>query len=174
MWDKPHTSSIRCLPIGLALLMLAGSIVAGCGDSASSESAIAAANQLNIQRLANLYFAFQLKNELRGPPNEQAFKEFLRGYDASKLNRIGVDPNGIDDLFINERDGRPFEIRYGVRGSMMGSSEPVIFESEGVGGRRMIGFLNMEQREVDEEEYDDLWAGRIPAAANPRSAERDR
>jgi hypothetical protein len=153
---------------------LAVGLFAGCGGRAEPESAIAAVNRQNIQRLANLYFAYQMKHEWQGPPDEQAFKEFLRGYNANKLTRIGVDPNAIDSLFINERDGQPFKIRYGVAGSAMGSSEPVIFEATGVGGRRSVGFLNMVQREVDEAEYNDLWAGRIPAVVNPRDTTRGR
>ena len=170
----PCSSSFHFLPTGMAFCILAGGFLAGCGKGASPESAIAAANQQNIQRLANLYFAYQMKHEWQGPRDEQAFQQFLRGYNPNKLTRIGVDPNAIDELFINERDNQPFKIRYGVRGSAMGSSEPVIFEAEGVGGRRMVGFLNMVQREVDKEEYNDLWAGRMPPAVNPRSTARGR
>jgi hypothetical protein len=165
---------VRLQSIGVTFCIFAGGFLAGCGGSADPESAIASVNRQNIQRLANLYFAYQMKHEWQGPPDEQAFKKFLRGYDAKKLTRIGIDPNEIDKLFINERDGQPFKIRYGVRGSAMGSSEPVIFEAEGRGGRRMVGFLNMTQSEVDEAEYNDLWAGRLPPAADPRSGIRDR
>ena len=51
---------------------------------------------------------------------------------------------------------------------MMGCSEPVIFEAEGADGKRMVGFLNMEQREVDEAEYNDLWAGKFEPAVPTR------
>jgi hypothetical protein len=172
--DVPRASSFRFLPTGLAFCILAVGFLAGCGGSTDPESAVAAVNQQNIQRLANLYLTYQMKHGWQGPPDEQAFKKFLRGYNAEKLTRMGVDPNAIDELFINERDGQPFKIRYGVLGSTMGSTEPVIFEAEGVGGRRMVGFLNMVQREVDETEYNDLWAGRMPAALNPRNSARDR
>jgi hypothetical protein len=174
MVDSPRASSLRYLPPGLAFCILSIGFLFGCSRGTDPESAIAAVNRQNIQRLANLYFAYQMKHEWQGPPDEQAFKEFLRGYNANKLARIGIDPNAIDDLFISERDGQPFKIRYGITGSAMGSSEPVIFEVEGGGGRRMVGFLNMVQREVTEAEYNDLWAGRMPAAANSRSAARDR
>jgi hypothetical protein len=47
----------------------------------------------------------------------------------------------------------------------MGSTEPVVFESIGVDGKRMVGKLSMEQVEVDDSEYESLWTGRGPTAA---------
>jgi hypothetical protein len=164
----PRARRLRNSATSLAISILAGGFLAGCSGSADPGSAIAAVNEQNIQRLANLYFAYQMKHEWHGPPDEQAFKQFLRDYSPDKLTRIGIDPNTIDKLFVSERDGEPFKIRFGVLGSAMGSSEPVIFEAKGVNGRRNVGFLNMVQREVDEAEYNDLWAGRMPPATNPR------
>ena len=150
-------------------LMLA--VVAGCGRHAA-DKAIAKANETNMQRLANLYFTFQMKNEWRGPSDEAEFKSFIGSYDPKKLTRIGIDPSAIDELFINERDGQPFKIRYSVAGSAMGSAEPVVFESVGADGQRRVGFLNMQQREVDESEYEDLWAGQAQSAQPRRDPQR--
>lgn len=136
-------------------------LLAGCGGGVDIDEALARVNSTNAQRLANLYFTHHTKNEWRGPVDEAAFKSFIRSYNPKKLERIGVDPNAIDVLFTSERDGQPFKIRYSVKGSAMGSSEPVIFESLGVEGRRQVGFLNMTQREVDEAEYESLWAGDV-------------
>jgi hypothetical protein len=150
---------IRSIKVGVTCcLMLA--TATGCGGHNAAEKAIAKVNATNIQRLANLYFTYQMKNEWRGPTDEAEFKDFIRGLDPRKLTRIGIDPNAIDELFINERDEQLFKIRYSVAGSAMGSAEPVVFESVGVRGKRMVGFLNMEQREVDGAEYNDLWAGK--------------
>lgn len=137
--------------------LLAGMLV-GCTNRTDSDSAIASVNETNLQRLANLYFTYQSKHDWRGPADEAEFKNFLRSYNPAKLTRIGIDPNKIDELFISERDGEPFKIRYGVVGSVMGSSAPVVFESTGDGSTRLVGFLNMEQREVDAAEYDTLWS----------------
>ena len=133
-------------------------VLSGCRGEIDPNEAIAKVNESNIQRLANLYFTYQMKNRWRGPADEEAFKKFIRGYNPSKLERIGIDPSAIDELFVNERDGQPFKIRYSVLGSAMGSSEPVIFESAGVDGKFLVGFLNMEQREVDEAEYKRLFS----------------
>lgn len=164
----------RCLSLThvVAYAVLMG-LVVGCGVK-DPNAAIAAVNSNNIQRLTNLYFSFQMRNDWRGPTDEQEFKAFLNSYNPKKLTRIGIDPSAIDDLFVNERDGEPFKVRYGVRGSAMGSSEPVVFEATGINGARMVGFLNMVQRKVDPTEYDDLWAGRVATAAPTRGENRPR
>lgn len=149
---------------------LLGGLLVGCSSRTDPASAIAKVNETNLQRLANLYFTYQSKHEWRGPANEAELKTFLRGYNPSKLTRIGIDPNAIDKLFISERDGQPFKIRYGVVGSAMGCTKPVIFESAGVGEKRLVGFLNMQQREVDESEYNSLWSATTSEA--PRRENR--
>jgi hypothetical protein len=143
-------------------------VLAGCARSVDNDEALAQVNSTNTQRLANLYFTYQTKNEWRGPVDEAAFKSFIRNYNPQKLTRIGVDPGAIDELFASERDGQPFKIRYAVMGSAMGSSEPVIFESLGVDGKRQVSFLNMTQREVDGAEYESLWSGRAKPTGTPR------
>jgi hypothetical protein len=146
--------------------MLVG-LVTGCSNSSDPVDTLASVNETNLQRLANLYFTYQSKHDWRGPADEAEFKSFLRGYNPAKLTRIGIDPNKIDDLFLSERDGQPFKIRYGIPGSSMGSSAPVIFEATGIGGKRLVGFLNMQQREVDAAEYDALWSSPATNAPPP-------
>jgi hypothetical protein len=97
--------------VGLLIALLILGVFAGCGGSLDPNEAIAKVNSNNLQRLANLYFTYQMKNDWRGPADEAKFKEFIRGYNAKKLTRIGIDANAIDELFINERDGQPFKIR---------------------------------------------------------------
>jgi hypothetical protein len=153
----------------LTIFSLILGLLVGCSDQADPGDALAKANESNIQRLANLYLAYQSDNNWVGPPDEAAFKEFIKAYSPKKLERIGIDPAQVDQLFVSERDSQPFKIRYKVVGNMMGSTEPVIFEAAGVGGQRMVGFLNMSQREVDAAEYDSLWAGKGATAATTRS-----
>lgn len=135
-------------------------VLAGCRRGIDPDAAIAKVNETNIQRLANLYLTYQMKNGWQGPADEATFKKFISSYNPKKLTRIGIDPNAIDALFVNDRDGQPFKIRYSVAGSAMGCSEPVVFESTGDDGKRVVGFLNMEQRQVEDAEYNDLWAGK--------------
>lgn len=158
--------------LGLRLAFVAAAAMiftAGCG-SPDPTSALMKANEKNIQKLSNLYFTYQMKNGWRGPENETDFKSFLNNYNPKKLERIGITTADVDGLFVSERDGEPFKIRYGVPGSAMGSTAPVVFESVGVGGKRLVGCLNMEQKEVDESEYDRLWNERSRVDTGPRTA----
>lgn len=146
------------IPIASGLLALILGV--GCNQR-GPDSTLASLNESNIQRLANLYFAYQKSHDFQGPKDEQEFRQFLQGVSPDKLRRIGVDPASLDSIFVSERDSQPFNIRYRVKGNIMGSDEPVIFESQGIDGKRMVGFLNMSQREVDAAEYDQLWAGKV-------------
>jgi hypothetical protein len=152
----------------LGCWLLVACCAVGCGGDDDGAGALAEANASNIQRLTNLYFTFQANNDFRGPKDEAEFKAFLTGYNPEKLKRIGIDPATIAALFVSERDNQPFKIRYGVRGSAMGSTEPVVFEATGVDGKRQVGFLSFTQREVDPAEYDALWAGKGQPAAPQR------
>ena len=140
-------------------------LAAGCGSDVSTDDLVAQANATNIERLASLYTGYQSEHDWVGPRDEAAFKAYVRAFDPQKLKRIGIDPAVADGLFTSERDGQPFKIRYAVKGSVMGSSEPVIFEQAGVNGRRQVGFLDMTEREVDDAEYQTLWTQRAQTTA---------
>jgi hypothetical protein len=152
----------------LPTLLVTVALLAGCAGEIDPDGAVAAANSSNIQRLTNLYLAYQSENGWVGPADDALLKDFIRGLPLSTLTRINVDPGNVDAIFVSERDGQPFKLRYKVLGNMMGSTEPVVFESEGVDGKRMVGFLNMTQREVDSTEYDSLFAKGSAGAATPQ------
>lgn len=150
----------RCISV-LALIGFVS--VFGCGGGSGTDAALGKANKSNIQRLANLYVLHQFQNKFQGPKDEAAFKAFIIGIDGGALSKMGVQTSEIDNLFVCERDEEPFKIKYSVPTGPRGSQEPVIFESTGSGGKRMVGFLNMVQREVDDAEYEQL-LGSKPAA----------
>lgn len=155
---------------GLLLLglMLAG--ILGCGSGNSARTAIKDANRTNMQKLANLYSMYQVQHKFKGPASEEVFREFIGQLDESTKSSMGVDSGNLDKLFISERDREPFQIRYGVSSGPRGSKEPVVFELTGKRGQRMVGFLNMVQREVESEEYQRLWEG---DAQVPESNQRE-
>jgi hypothetical protein len=158
-----HTMRMKSSVCNAVAVLLVVCTLVGCGGSVNPSEAVAAANSNNIQRVTNLYLAYQTENDWVGPLDETKFKEFIRGLSPPTLTRIGVDPGKVDEVFISERDGQLFKIRYKVVGNMMGSTEPVVFESVGVSGNRMVGFLSMEQREVGNDEYEALLAGKALA-----------
>lgn len=164
----PQVFEIRSARFALGCGFLAAAMFCGCSGRTNPENTLASVNESNLQRLANLYIAFQSTHDWRGPQDEVEFKAFVRGCKPEKLERIGIDPNQIDALFISERDGEPFKIRYKVPGTAMGSSEPVVFESTGDGSTRLVGYLNMEQRELAAAEYEAAWAAAPALQKNSR------
>ena len=147
----------RAFIVGLGALLIAGLFSTGCGRGESPESIMAAKNTRNIEKLATLYWAFQQDNNWQGPADEAAFKSWIAKYPPRKLKRIEIDPDNTTEVFVNERDGEPFKIRYGVEGSMTGSNEPVIFESVGKDGKKLVRFLSNVEREVNDADYNELW-----------------
>ncbi len=160
--------------MGLAAIMLFFlAICAGCGSGNNPNAAIAQANKTNLQRLSNLYVKYQMTNRFKGPKDEVEFRKFISSANNSEtLALMGVDPNEIDELFICESDGEPFAIRYNVPSGTRGSTEPVVFQKTGSDGMRMVGFLNMVQRKVNDEEYERLFNAKPAMPTNSRSNPR--
>jgi hypothetical protein len=139
-----------------------GSFVAapGCGRQPDPAAIVAAMNDSNIRRVANLYTAFQLRNGGRGPKNEGEFKQFIQQtMSKRKLEMMQVDPNNVEALFRSERDGKPFVVRYGVSGGLT-STEPVVFEQEGRDGMRQVAFTNGPVEDANNSRYEELLKGR--------------
>ena len=68
-WYKTmaRSNSIRIGFIGCSLML---GVFAGCVRRIDPDEAIASVNEINIQRLANLYFTYQTKNAWNGPADE--------------------------------------------------------------------------------------------------------
>ena len=98
-----------------------------------------------------------MAHESRGPENKEEFLDYLTSDRAAavRLDRMGVPLDRINDLFVSERDGKPFKIRYGLTGNE--TDQAIVFESEGVNGKRMVAFF--EPRELEKEEYEKYWKG---------------
>lgn len=142
-----------------ALVLAAGAAgLSGCGRDGTA-NAVAAMNDTNLKRLANLYAAHQNLQGGKGPKGEAEFKGYIRGFDPTKLGMMGVDPNNVDAVFTSDRDGQPFKVRYGVGGGR-GSSDAVVFEAAGKDGLRQVGFTDGKVQEVGDAEYKTLLAGK--------------
>lgn len=142
----------------LCLFLLLAVLFSGCSTD-SAESMIAEANDSNVKRLRTMYSYFHTMNKLKGPKDEAEFRSFIESQDQRRLGLANIDPSKLDELFVSERDGEPFVIRYGVNTVIRGPSKPVIFEATGVDGMRQVGFFNGPMEEVDAEEYERLFAG---------------
>lgn len=142
-----------------ALLAVAMLGFTACGPANPAADAVANSNKSNLQRLVNLYTLHQSKNKYAGPADEAEFKEFIKATDPRRLKQMGVDPDAVDELFVSERDGEKFKIRWGIMSGVHGCSEAAVFEATGKNGNRQVGFLNMLQKEVGAADYDTLMAG---------------
>lgn len=140
-------------------------IALGCGSGNDAAGGIAAANDSNVLRLSNLYQAYRLRNNSQGPQDQAALVAFLREkMIPERLERMGVDPDNIEGLFVSDRDGEPLVVRYGVPGGL-GAVDAVVFEKEGSDGKRQVGFTDGSLKEVDAGQYEQLLQGQGPRAA---------
>jgi len=140
---------------------------AGCGDPVASE--VAAKNDANIKRVANLYGAYQVAHGWQGPADEKSFLEFARKLPDQNLQMMKIDRDAVDQVLKSERDGKPFKIRFSVGGGP-GAASALVFEDIGVGGKRQVAFNGAVVEEVDEPRYRELWEGRssMPSPAATR------
>jgi hypothetical protein len=157
------TSAIpRALQAGLLLSCLAP---CGCSENRAADQ-IAAANDSNIKRVANLYQSFLSRNGWEGPRDEATFRKFIQETPPHRLEMMQVDPNALDDLFRSERDGQPFQVRYEVKAGL-GSVTAIVFEHQGEDGRRQVAFTNGSVEEADEARCKALLEGGGQSSGNP-------
>jgi hypothetical protein len=140
---------------GVAVAFLLAAL-GGCEPDIGSQ--VAAMNKSNIQRLGNMYAAFQNIKGGRGPVDEAEFRTFIKDFDPPKLKMMGIDPTNLDALFTSERDGKTFSLRYKVGGGR-GSSDAVVFEQEGKDGKKQVGYTMGKVEDVDDATYVQLLAG---------------
>lgn len=138
----------------------------GCSQS-DPASRIGEMNDTRIKQLANLYMAHQTRNGSNGPKDEAAFKSFIQnGMAPHRLEMMRVDPAKVDDLFVSQRDGQPFVVKYGQSGGIM-SKIPVVFEKDGKNGTRQVAFTNGQVEDVDGARYQELLqSGKTAGAGN--------
>jgi hypothetical protein len=146
----------RLTSIGAILLAICALAASGCDKSVAD--AVGSMNDSNIKRVANLYTAYQKQHAWQGPKDEQALREFVsKQMSADKLELMGVQREHFDECLISERDGKPFKIKYGLKGGFRVVAA-VVFEEAGVGGRRQIGSTNsVAIEDADRIRYDALW-----------------
>lgn len=134
----------------------------GC-SSDSIQSQVAAMNSSNIKRVANLFAAWQSSHGGQGPKDVESIKAFSKGIPPDALENMKIDPNKLDLLFVSERDGKPFKIKFGAARPAMAPHIPIVFEEQGVGGTKQVAWTNAQVREVGNAEYEQLWNDKSPA-----------
>jgi hypothetical protein len=161
-----HKQATACL----VFLLAAG--LSGCGNKTAKQ--VAAMNKSNIQRLANMYSAFQNYKGGAGPKTEAEFKQFIAAFDPDKLDMMGIKAGGVDALFMSERDGQHFKIRYSVGGGR-GSVDAVVFEQQGKDGTKQVAYTGGKVEDVDAATSEQLWAAKAAETkpkADPKNSGR--
>ena len=143
--------------IGLVSSLLLGGLVtcAGCGSGnpqAAAKAVVRRYNDTNGKRLANFYCQYQ-SEFLSGPKDEKSLKNFIAGRPAAALEEMGVTVDGVDGLFVSERDKQPFFVRYGLKRSS-GGRQALVFETQGTGGKALVVFVGPKELEVPVAELD--------------------
>lgn len=141
------------------LLLLATVFYSGCSRSPNPDNMFAERFDTKIKQLAVLYTTYQTRNNWTGPADDAEFRNYIDGVSETRLGRLGITKNQIDDLFQSERDGQPYRIRWGMTGGNGVPPKPILFEAEGADGKYMVGFTNGTSQEFAQEDYDKLWAG---------------
>ena len=133
--------------IGFACLSL---LAAGCGGVSPSEEF----EQSHIKVLAIMYGKFTGRHRGQPPANEKAFREYVEAQDSSLVKKV----SGVDQMFISERDQKPYVVFYGK--DVQKANGVVAYEQEGVGGKRFVADSLGVVDEFDEEQF----RKRVPGA----------
>ena len=109
------TKMNRAVGVLLALVVF---LATGCGEKGPAFSQLPKIHNNNIKRLRVIYNYYMATHGMVGPKDEQTLKDFLNNDPgmAVKLKRLDLTPDQVDEIFVSERDGKPFKVRYGLRG----------------------------------------------------------
>lgn len=145
-------------------LIFATICLTGCGG----ENKLATIYSTNIKKVHQCYVMFMEDNSYKGPKDEAELKDYLKNNPTAihMAKRIDVTPDTVDDIFISDRDGEPFVIRYGLNGI---ADHAIVFEATGVEGMRLVALRN--PLEVNESEYDKYLNGEIKPESAPGMGE---
>jgi hypothetical protein len=138
---------LGCAGVGLACLSL---LASGCGRGGVTGGGSEA--KAHILRLAILYGRYAGSHRGQSPPNEKAFKDWIRKADPAELPQ-DFDRSNVDSLFISPRDNEPYVIVYGVPATMPVPGKggtASIYEKTGVAGKHLVAIGAGQVDEVDD------------------------
>lgn len=159
----------------ILLLLLCCFCLSGCKDSISGK--IQESTKQNVRKVAIMYMVYSSANKFKGPKDEAEFKAWIQGDEKRKerLSKFGIDTEKFDDYMKSDRTGDKLEIRWGVQSAPMAPAYPVAFEPNAVDGMRLVGMCGGQTLEVtDDDEYDELWKGKVSRVDEGEDADRGR
>lgn len=124
-------------------------LITGCG---SNEEKVEQESS-NLKPLMVLYGRYIGQHRGQPPPNEAAFKDFIKSADTGTLVDGGV--KDVDSLFISSRDKLSYVIVYGTpKGPPGPGGQPVVaYEQQGLDGRRYVASVLGAVESVDQEQF---------------------
>jgi hypothetical protein len=127
----------------LLIVSLMGALAPGCAEREPYE------RQPNLRAIAAYYSQYRAHNRGQVPADEKDFKNFIKQQGGVALDHKGIT---VDDLFVSNRDGKPFVVKY--RGDKSWPlPEAVAYEQEGSGGTRHVATIVGEYDEISEAEF---------------------
>jgi hypothetical protein len=138
-------------PLVLLFAATASLLAAGCGSNAQKVEQ----ETSNLKPLMILYGRYMGQHRGQPPPNEAAFKEFIKTVGTAELPGGAKD---VDSLFVSTRDKQPYAIIYGPpKGPPGPGGQPVVaYEQTGVRGHRFVASLLGAIEEVDDAKFRQL------------------
>ncbi|MCH2183631.1 MAG: hypothetical protein MK108_16655 [Mariniblastus sp.] len=146
----------------LAMIALLSLSFSACNRGPSVDQLVAQATDSNVKRIAKVYTIFMLSHDWQGPQDANELKEFILKQNNDRMRTMGIDPDNLDSLFLNERDEQPLKVRWKLKGSPTAPPFAVVFESTPDPEQEqkyLVGFTGSATRQVDQSEYDRLWSG---------------
>lgn len=160
----------------LIVAALATGACGGCQPSAEQQVKDAFRREFreNGRRLAAFYSRFMSSptkpvagpNGFSGPRDEAELRAFIAASPTAALGEMGIESAEAPELFMSERDGQPFRVRYGIKGSLT-TTYVVLCESKGVNGRVKVFKSDGSSAEVAAEEADAYMDGKHDAPNDP-------
>ena len=153
--------------LNFIFLLVAVACLCGCDNKWERDTEfVRNSNDSNIKRVGTVYSLYSSRFRHTGPKSKEELISFLTTNDKilKKLERINLNPENIEDIFISENDGEEFKIRWGVfiNPDSLRAKEPFIFEKVGKDGVRQVMLSNKKILEVtDDAKYRKLLKGTV-------------
>lgn len=160
-------------------VVLATGVVAGCQPPAEQQIKDAFRREFreNGRRLAAFYSRFMSSptkpvsgpNGFSGPKEESELRSFIAASPSAALEEMGIKSAEAAELFMSERDGLPFRVRYGLKGSLS-TTYVVLCEAKGVNGHVKVFWIDGSSAEVAADKAEAYMQGKHDVVRDPGDA----
>ncbi len=153
--------------LNLILLLVPVACLFGCDNKFERDTEfVRSANDTNIKKVASVYSLYSSRHRHTGPNSKEELISFLKTNEKIKknLDRMSLELDKIEEIFVSENDGEEFKIRWGVfiNPDSLRAKEPFVFEKVGKDGVRLVMLSNRKILEVaDDAKYRKLLKGTV-------------